>query len=93
VPATELELVRGRLVVCWTPNLKAWGETLRAGVFLEWNWHACKLGCEGIVSKRLGSRYRSGRSPDWLKMKDSDAPAVKREAEEDWGRERPRARA
>lgn len=22
--------------------------------------HACKLGCEGIVSKRLGSRYRSG---------------------------------
>jgi bifunctional non-homologous end joining protein LigD len=23
--------------------------------------HACKLGCEGIVSKRLGSTYRSGR--------------------------------
>jgi len=21
--------------------------------------HACALGCEGIVSKRLGSRYRS----------------------------------
>src|SRR5215831_14101895 len=31
--------------------------------------HACALGCEGIVSKRLGSRYRSGRSNDWLKMK------------------------
>jgi bifunctional non-homologous end joining protein LigD len=28
--------------------------------------HACKLGFQGIVSKRLGSRYRSGRSPDWL---------------------------
>jgi hypothetical protein len=27
-----------------------------------------------------------GRSPDWLKMKNADAPAVKREAEEDWGR-------
>jgi hypothetical protein len=26
--------------------------------------HACKLGLEGIVSKRLGSPYRSGRSPD-----------------------------
>ena len=26
--------------------------------------HACKMGLEGIVSKRLGSRYRSGRSPD-----------------------------
>ena len=31
--------------------------------------HACKLGLEGIVSRRLGSRYRSGRSPDWLKFK------------------------
>jgi bifunctional non-homologous end joining protein LigD len=30
--------------------------------------HACKLGLEGIVSKRKGSRYTSGRSPDWLKM-------------------------
>jgi hypothetical protein len=28
--------------------------------------------------------YRSGRSPDWLKMKNSDAPAVRREAEEEW---------
>jgi bifunctional non-homologous end joining protein LigD len=46
--------------------------------------HACKLGAEGIVSKRLGSRYRSGRSPDWLKFKNPAAPAVKREAEEDW---------
>ena len=46
--------------------------------------HVCKLGLEGIVSKRLGSRYRSGRSKDWLKLKNPDAPAVKREAEEDW---------
>jgi ATP-dependent DNA ligase len=50
--------------------------------------HACKMGLEGIVSKRLGSRYRSGRSPDWLKFKNPDAPAVKREAEEEWGRRR-----
>jgi bifunctional non-homologous end joining protein LigD len=48
--------------------------------------HACKLGCEGIVSKRLGSTYRSGRSPHWLKIKIPHAPAVTREAEEDWGR-------
>jgi hypothetical protein len=39
--------------------------------------------------RRHGSRaYVPGRSPDWLKMKNPDAPAVKREAEEDWGRER-----
>jgi len=35
--------------------------------------HACKLGLEGIVSKRKGSPYRSGRSPDWLKMKSPEA--------------------
>jgi ATP-dependent DNA ligase len=38
------------------------------------------------VSKRLGSPYRSGRSLDWLKMKNSNAPTVTREAEKDWGR-------
>jgi bifunctional non-homologous end joining protein LigD len=43
--------------------------------------HACKLGCEGIVSKRFGSKYRSGRSGDWIKVKNPAAPAVKREAE------------
>jgi bifunctional non-homologous end joining protein LigD len=48
--------------------------------------HACKLGCEGIVSKRLGSTYRSGRSRQWVKIKNPAAPAVRREAEEDWGR-------
>jgi bifunctional non-homologous end joining protein LigD len=46
---------------------------------------ACKLGCEGIVSKRLGSLYRSGRSKHWVKVKNPAAPAVRREAEEDWG--------
>ena len=48
--------------------------------------HACTMGLEGIVSKRKDSSYRSGRSPDWLKMKNANAPAVKREAEEDWNR-------
>jgi len=46
------------------------------------------MGLEGIVSKRKDSMYRSGRSPDWLKMKNANAPAVKREAEEDWGKGR-----
>ena len=49
--------------------------------------HACKMGLEDIVSKRKASPYRSGRSRDWLKMKNPNAPAVKREAEEDWGQE------
>jgi bifunctional non-homologous end joining protein LigD len=57
-------------------------EEVGAIVFRE----ACKLSCEGIVSKRLGSLYRRGRSPHWIKVKNPKAPAVKREAEEDWGR-------
>jgi bifunctional non-homologous end joining protein LigD len=31
--------------------------------------HACKLGLEGIVSKRADAPYRSGRSTDWIKTK------------------------
>jgi bifunctional non-homologous end joining protein LigD len=46
--------------------------------------HACALGCEGIVSKRLGSPYRFDRSNDWIKIKNPAAPAVKRESEEEW---------
>jgi bifunctional non-homologous end joining protein LigD len=48
--------------------------------------YACKLGCEGVVSKRCGSRYVAGRTEHWLKVKNPGAPAVRREAEEDWGR-------
>ncbi len=47
--------------------------------------HACALGCEGIVSKRLGSPYRSGRQDCWINVKNPAAPAMRREAEEDWG--------
>jgi bifunctional non-homologous end joining protein LigD len=47
--------------------------------------HACRMGLEGIVSKRRDSSYRSGRSPDWIKGKNPTAPAVQWEAEEDWG--------
>jgi bifunctional non-homologous end joining protein LigD len=42
--------------------------------------HACALGCEGIVSKRLGSPI-SGCADCWVK---NPAPAVTREAEEEW---------
>jgi hypothetical protein len=36
------------------------------------------------------SPYRSGRSQRWVKSKNPAAPAVKREAEEDWGEDRRR---
>ena len=44
--------------------------------------HACNLGLEGIVSKRKDSRYRSGRSPDWIKVKNPASPAALRIVEE-----------
>jgi ATP-dependent DNA ligase len=48
--------------------------------------HACTLGCEGIVSKRLGSAYRMGRTDVWLKTKNPLSPAVRREREIDWSK-------
>jgi bifunctional non-homologous end joining protein LigD len=50
--------------------------------------HACRLGCEGIVSKRLGSRYESGPTRSWLKIKNPAAPAATRVLEGDWSRPR-----
>jgi len=38
----------------------------------------CKLGLEGIVSKKLTSVYRSGPSKAWLKIKNPKAPAATR---------------
>jgi bifunctional non-homologous end joining protein LigD len=38
----------------------------------------CKLGLEGIVSKKLTSSYRSGPSSAWLKIKNPKAPAAAR---------------
>ena len=40
--------------------------------------HACAMGLEGIVAKRRDRPYRSGRSPDWIKVKNPDAPAATR---------------
>ena len=81
-PRSHPSLAKARPGIRFNEHMAGDGET----VFR----HACKLGLEGIVSKRKHSAYRSGRSPDWLKMKNSDAPAVKREAEEDWGNKKRR---
>jgi ATP-dependent DNA ligase len=40
--------------------------------------HACVTGLEGIVAKRRDSRYRSGRSRDWIKVKNPAHPAIER---------------
>ena len=46
--------------------------------------HVCRMGLEGIVSKRVDARYRSGMSTTWLKSKNPESAAVRREREEEW---------
>jgi bifunctional non-homologous end joining protein LigD len=40
--------------------------------------HACIMGLEGLVSKCKESRYKSGRSRDWIKVKNPASPAMNR---------------
>ena len=54
-------LIAGADAISFSEAIEAEGATVFA--------HACKLGLEGIVSKRAGSRYRSGASRKWLKCR------------------------
>jgi bifunctional non-homologous end joining protein LigD len=44
--------------------------------------HPCKLGLEGIVSKRCDLPYRSGRVKSWIKVRNPASPAALRIVEE-----------
>jgi ATP-dependent DNA ligase len=46
--------------------------------------HVCRMGLEGIVSKRTDAPYRSGPSKVWVKSKNPASEAVRREREEEW---------
>jgi len=48
--------------------------------------HACRLGAEGIVSKRVDGTYRSGPCPDWIKVRNPASLAAQRERSEKWNR-------
>ncbi len=70
----------GRLLAKERPGI-AYSDHLDGEAVLMFE-HACRLGLEGIVSKRRDSRYRSGRSKDWVKVKNPDSPAMRRLVEE-----------
>ena len=77
--ATLASLLRGaRAGIRFNEHIETDGPTVFA--------HACKMGLEGIVSKRKASSYRSGRSPDWLESKNPSSPAVRREVRGGLGR-------
>jgi bifunctional non-homologous end joining protein LigD len=46
--------------------------------------HVCRLGLEGIVSKRTDAPYRSGPSRSWVKTKNPQSAAARREREQEW---------
>jgi bifunctional non-homologous end joining protein LigD len=48
--------------------------------------YACRLGAEGIVSKRVDGIYRSGPCPVWVKVRNPANIAVQRERSENWNR-------
>jgi bifunctional non-homologous end joining protein LigD len=48
--------------------------------------HACRLGAEGIVSKRVDRTYRSGSCSVWIKARNPASIAVQRERSENWNR-------
>ncbi len=39
---------------------------------------ACRMGLEGLVSKRRDQPYRGGPSKDWIKVKNRKHPAMSR---------------
>src|SRR3984893_2089170 len=77
-----LEQRKGKL-----EKLLARSNGIRFSEHLAWDGatifeHACKLGLEGIVSKRRDLPYRSGRCRAWIKVKNPASPAVLRIVEE-----------
>jgi bifunctional non-homologous end joining protein LigD len=44
--------------------------------------HACRLGAEGIVSKKVDGTYRSGPCPVWIKVRNPASIAAQRERSE-----------
>jgi bifunctional non-homologous end joining protein LigD len=47
---------------------------------------ACRLGAEGIVSKKVDGTYRSGPCRVWTKVRNPASIAVQRERSEIWRR-------
>ena len=69
-PRLRALLARRKSGIVYNEHLDGDGATIFA--------HACKLGFEGIVSKRRDFAYSSGRSKGWLKVKNPKAPAALR---------------
>jgi bifunctional non-homologous end joining protein LigD len=45
---------------------------------------ACRMGIEGLVSKRRDRAYHGGQCPHWIKVKNRKHPAMQRASEFEW---------
>ena len=63
-------LIRSKGGIQYVEHADGHGERMFAAV--------CRLGLEGIVSKRSSAAYRSGPTRTWIKVKNPDAPAATR---------------
>jgi hypothetical protein len=77
----------------WTGRL--WRLLTKAGILLNEHIaedgaivfaHACRLGAEGIVSKKVDGGYQSGLCRVWIKVRNPASIAVQRERSERWNR-------
>lgn len=71
LPLSERKAALGRLIGRKKRGALRFSESLDEQGPALWK-RACKLGLEGIISKRADAPYRSGRGHDWLKAKCSD---------------------
>jgi bifunctional non-homologous end joining protein LigD len=60
--------------ICYSKHLEGEGEKIFA--------YACRVGLEGIVSKRRDAPYHSGHSKNWVTIKNPKAPAIRRIADD-----------
>jgi bifunctional non-homologous end joining protein LigD len=65
---TSLPLEERHALLDKLPLKAPLGRVMRVRDAKPWE-RACREGWEGVIAKRLGSRYEHRRSPHWLKMK------------------------
>jgi hypothetical protein len=76
----------------FVPHIGKRGDRLMNGIALNEHYtgdgdhkHACALGCKGVSCRSAWAHpYRAGGADCWIKVKHPAAPAVTREAEEEW---------
>jgi ATP-dependent DNA ligase len=74
----------GAAVRRYSRNGNNWTARLSAIAIVFAN--ACRLGAEGIVSKKIDGTYQSGPCRVWIKVRNPASIAVQRERSEMWNR-------